>query len=71
MRVDPQIQHLGIATPSHHYRRGEIRLVGQPLDFSRTPARVVTMTPESGEHTSQVLRELGYKEDEIRQLREA
>jgi len=68
---DPQVQHLGIAVPSHHRTRGDIRVVGQPLDFSRTPASVVTMTPEPGEHTEQVLQELGYKDDEIRRLREA
>jgi crotonobetainyl-CoA:carnitine CoA-transferase CaiB-like acyl-CoA transferase len=69
--ADPQVQHLGIAVPSHHPTRGDIRVVGEPLDMSRTPASIVTMTPEPGEHTEQVLRELGYNDGDIQRLREA
>ena len=39
------------------------------LDLNRTPAAVVTATPAQGEHSDQVLAELGYAPDEIAALR--
>ncbi|MEP7030515.1 MAG: CaiB/BaiF CoA-transferase family protein [Pseudolabrys sp.] len=69
--ADPQVQHLGIAVPCHHDRRGDIAVVGQPFDLSRTPASIATMTPEAGEHTEQILRDLDYSDADIRRLRDA
>jgi crotonobetainyl-CoA:carnitine CoA-transferase CaiB-like acyl-CoA transferase len=69
--ADPQVQHLGIAVPSQHKARGDIAIVGQPVDLSRTPSSIVTMTPEPGEHTEQVLRELEYSDADIQRLRDA
>ena len=45
---DPQVQHLGIAQSVTHPQRGEVQLVGQPVDLSRTPASLRTPTPEAG-----------------------
>lgn len=67
--ADPQVQHLGIAVPTRHPTRGDIRLVGQPVELSRTQPRIESMTPERGEHTQEVLRELGFDAVEIEQLR--
>jgi crotonobetainyl-CoA:carnitine CoA-transferase CaiB-like acyl-CoA transferase len=69
--ADPQVQHLGIAVPCPHPVRGDIRVVGQPLDLSRTPAAVVTATPDVGAHTDAVLRELGFGDADIQRLRDA
>jgi len=69
--ADPQVQHLGIALSARHPRRGDIKIVGQPVELSRTPARIVSMTPEAGEHTDQVLHELGFGDAEIHRLRNA
>jgi len=66
---DPQVQHLGMAVPCRHPARGGIRIVGEPVELSRTPARIVSMTPEPGEHTEQVLRELGFGDADIQRLR--
>jgi len=43
--------------------------VGQAVALSRTPSRLTTATPERGEHTNAVLRELGYDGDAIAELR--
>ena len=67
--ADPQVQHLGIAVPCHHPARGDIRIVGQPVELSRTPADIVSMTPELGAQTDQILRELGYADADIERLR--
>lgn len=69
--ADPQVQHLGIAVPCHHHARGDTHIVGEPIELSRTPARVASMAPEPGEHTEQVLRALGYETADIERLRTA
>jgi crotonobetainyl-CoA:carnitine CoA-transferase CaiB-like acyl-CoA transferase len=67
---DPQVVHLGMATPVHHHARGEVRLIAQPLVLSRTPPAVATAVPEPGEHTDEVLAEAGFAADEIARLRQ-
>ena len=47
------------------------RVVGNPLMMSDTPPRHASRPPELGEHTEQVLPELGYDWDGIGPLREA
>jgi len=69
--ADPQVQHLGIAVPVHDSVRGDVRIVGAPVELSRTPARVLSMIPEPGEHTDDVLRELGFGTADIQRLRDA
>ena len=66
---DPQVQHSGIAQSVMHPRRGEVQLVGQPVDLSRTPASLRTPTPEAGEHTDEVLSDYGIDADRISALR--
>ena len=63
--ADPQVQHLQAAAEVDHPRLGKLRIINQPLKLSRTPARLVTATPERGEHTDQVLREIGYDDAAI------
>jgi crotonobetainyl-CoA:carnitine CoA-transferase CaiB-like acyl-CoA transferase len=57
--ADPQVEHLGIAAPLHHPTRRDVRMVGQPITLSRTPAHVVSPLPEPGTHTDEILRGLG------------
>ena len=66
--ADPQVQHLGMAPKVHHPELGEIALVGQAVKLSRTPAELKTATGALGEHTDQVLAELGRSPDEIAAL---
>lgn len=68
---DPQVQHLGMAQPVTHPERGDIRVVAQPVHLSRTPAAIVTASPDAGEHTDEVLSEYGISADRIAKLRAA
>jgi formyl-CoA transferase len=68
--ADPQVQHLQMAVPVHHPKLGEIRLVGQAFKLSRTPMAMRNATPELGEHTDAILREIGYADAAIADLRE-
>lgn len=66
---DPQVQHLAMAQTVRHPVRGDIRLVAQPFDLSRTPASLVTAAPDAGEHTDEVLSEFGITAERIAALR--
>ena len=50
---------------------GPIRLVGHGVNLERTPPTMRSAAPERGEHTEEILRELGYTTGEIEALRQA
>lgn len=67
--ADPQVAHLGVAQSVVSKALGRISLVGQPVKLSRTPAEITTAAPEAGEHTDEILGEIGYSTAEISKLR--
>jgi formyl-CoA transferase len=62
--ADPQVKSLGIVQ-----KVGEVPYLGQPVTLSRTPSKAVAHPPRQGEHTAEVLREFGYRDAEIEDLR--
>jgi crotonobetainyl-CoA:carnitine CoA-transferase CaiB-like acyl-CoA transferase len=70
--ADPQVEHLQMARPADHPTLGEIRLVGQAINLTRTPepARFRRPTPGLGEHTNEILTELGYDAERVATLKE-
>ncbi|MCT4685299.1 MAG: CoA transferase [Roseicyclus sp.] len=61
----PQVRHLGLAQPVTSQERGETELVGQPIIMSRTPSRIAAPPPTAGQHTADILAEIGYSDAEI------
>ena len=64
-----QVKHLGLAQPVRHRALGEMKVQAPPATLSRTPGAIRRAAPEHGEHTDDILRELGYSTDDIAALR--
>ena len=66
---DPQVKHNNMSQSVIHNKLGNINLVGQPVKLSRTPSNFYKAAPEKGEHTEEILEELGYKSEKIKLLK--
>jgi formyl-CoA transferase len=67
--ADPQVKHLGMAAPIKHPKLGDTAMVAQPFRMSKHPFRIRSAPPEVGQHTDDVLQELGYTAKQIAELR--
>jgi crotonobetainyl-CoA:carnitine CoA-transferase CaiB-like acyl-CoA transferase len=68
--ADPQVQHLNITRHVTHPVLGDQEVIGQPIELSRSKWEIRSASPEKGQHTDDVLREIGYGDAEIAALRE-
>ncbi len=67
--ADPQVQHLGLATPIDHPRLGRTEVVASPLNLQGVPKGIRSPTRDAGADTEAVLREAGLSDDDIAQMR--
>lgn len=67
--ADPQALLNGYLVDVEHPDWGPMRMVGNPILMSETPARVGVVAPELGQHTEEVLLEAGFSWEDIDALR--
>ena len=67
---NPQIKHLGIPRQITHSKMGVTNLVGSPINLSDTPPQFFRPAPLLGEHTEEVLAQLGYDSAALKELRD-
>ena len=66
---DPQIRHNGMIVDIEHATAGRIQVTGVPVHLRGTPGSVRLPPPLQGQHTEELLAELGYAAGEIESLR--
>lgn len=67
---DEQVKHLGVVSSLPTANGKETHYITQPVILERTPAQVVAPAPAWGEHTDEVLKEVGYSPAEIQLFHE-
>jgi crotonobetainyl-CoA:carnitine CoA-transferase CaiB-like acyl-CoA transferase len=66
--ADPQVVHLEMAQEVEHPLLGALTLVRNPVSMSGVDGHLMTRAPEIGEHTLEVLAELGYSSADSQSL---
>jgi crotonobetainyl-CoA:carnitine CoA-transferase CaiB-like acyl-CoA transferase len=67
--ADPHVQSRGMTVAMPHPLTDDLRLVASPMKLSATPVQYRLPPPLLGEHTNEVLQELGWRMDEVEALR--
>ncbi len=69
MLADPQTLARAMVVETDHATLGPVKTLGAPVKFSDTPSAITRAAPVLGQHTNDVLVELGYCNAEIEDLR--
>ncbi len=71
MLDDPQIRQRGMIAELEHPTAGTLKQIAPTVKLSTTPGVIKLPPPQLGEHSQEVLRELGYADETIRQFAQA
>jgi crotonobetainyl-CoA:carnitine CoA-transferase CaiB-like acyl-CoA transferase len=66
---DPQVMERDMVVEINHPSLGKVKQVGIPIKLSETPGAIRRLPPRRGEHTEEILLELGYNRQAIDELR--
>ena len=69
--ADPAVQHMDAVLEFDHPRAGHVRVLKHPVRYSSGEAALRRVPAELGEHTDEVLNELGYTTRQIEEMRAA
>ena len=61
----------GLLETVSHPNAGDVRMVGIPVRLSETPGGIRLAPPLVGEHTTEILGELGYSAEQVSELRQS
>ena len=67
---DPQILHNKTVQTINHEKYGALKVVANPISFSKTPVSYRLPPPDLGEHNYEVLREIGLSDTEIDEIKQ-
>ena len=65
MHIDPQVQARNMVVELSHPVAGDVKAIGHPIKYSKTPAKVKRPAPTLGQHSREILAEIGYDESTI------
>jgi len=68
--ADPQVLYRQMLKELDHPKAGKVRVTGIPVKLSDTPGEVETAPPVLGQHTQEILNELGYSDQDVEKLRQ-
>jgi formyl-CoA transferase len=68
---DPQIKANGLVTEVEHKEAGAVKMIGPLAKFRGTPMEANTPSPALGQHSSEILKELGFSGEDIARWKEA
>jgi crotonobetainyl-CoA:carnitine CoA-transferase CaiB-like acyl-CoA transferase len=57
--ADPQVKHLGLVRQIPHAKLGHVSLVGGGVNLSETPPEILSVAPDLGQHTDEILARIG------------
>ena len=68
---DPQVLYRKMVVEVDHPRLGKVKHPGIGVKLSETPGEIRSVAPLQGQHTDEILSDLGFSSDEIAKLKEA